>query len=208
MVRINRTVFGALAFAALIAFAVPAFAQAPYSEAAPTKKEPLRFSAFAVQMQGGMAGAVEVAIERWTTDAERNALIAQVQKTSDKDADQRKLVTALQKVSPRAGFLNLPNTMGWDIKYAHEATLPDGSRQLVIVTDKPVSFGMAASGNADEAPFTLIEMQFPKGSNKGEGKLLGATSISTKNGRLELETYTQQPTRLTQITEKNPKVKK
>ena len=51
-------------------------------------------------------------------------------------------------------------------------------------------------------------MQFPKGSNKGEGKLLGATSISTKNGRLELETYTQQPTRLTQITEKNPKVKK
>ena len=208
MFRGNRTVLSVLVVAALAAFAVPALAQAPYSEAVPTKKEPLRFSAFAVQMQGGMAGAVEVTIERWTTDAERNALIAQVQKTSDKDADQRKLVTALQKVTPRAGFLNLPNTMGWDIKYAYEATLPDGSRQLVIVTDKPVSFGMAASGNADEAPFTLIEMQFPKGSNKGEGKLLGATSISTKNGRLELETYTQQPTRLTQITEKNPKVKK
>ena len=208
MIRGHRAVLNVVIGVALVALSVPALAQAPYSEAVPTKKEPLRFSAFAVQMQGGMAGAVEVTIERWTTDAERNALIAQVQKTSDKDADQRKLVTALQKVSPRAGFLNLPNTMGWDIKYAYEATLPDGSRQLVIVTDKPVSFGMAASGNADEAPFTLIEMQFPKGSNKGEGKLLGATSISTKNGRLELETYTQQPTRLTQITEKNPKVKK
>ena len=208
MFRGNRTVLSVLVVAALAAFAVPALAQAPYSEATPTKKEPLRFSAFAVQMQGGMAGSVEVTIERWSTDAERNALIAQVQKTSDKEADQRKLVTALQGIKERVGFLNLPNTMGWDVKYAYEATLPDGSRQLVIVTDKPVSFGMAASGNADEAPFTLIEMQFPKGSNKGEGKLLGATSISTKNGRLELETYTQQPTRLTQITEKNPKVKK
>jgi hypothetical protein len=29
-----------------------------------------------------------------------------------------------------------------------------------------------------------------------------------KNGRLELEIYGQEPTRLTQITEKNPKVKK
>jgi len=38
---------------ALVVFAVPALAQAPYSEAAPTKKEPLRFTAFAVQLQGG-----------------------------------------------------------------------------------------------------------------------------------------------------------
>ena len=208
MLRGHRTVLGALAVMALVVFAVPALAQAPYSEAAPTKKEPLRFTAFAVQLQGGRAGVVEVTIERWSTDDERNALIAQVQKTSDKDADQRKLVTALQKITPRAGFINLPNTMGWDIKYAYETTLPDGTRQVVVVTDKPVSFAMARSGNEDEAPFTLVEMQFPKGSAKGEGKLLASTSISTKNGRLELETYYNQPTRLTEVTEKNPKVKK
>jgi hypothetical protein len=208
MFRSNRAVLSVLVVAALAAFAVPTLAQAPYSEATPTKKEPLRFTAFAVQMQGGRAGVVEVTIERWSTEEERNALIAQVQKTSDKDADQRKLVTALQKIKERCGYLNLPNTMGWDIKYAHEAGLPDGKRQIVIVTDKPVSFGMARSGNADEAPFTLIEMQFPKGSNKGEGKLLASTSISTKDGRLQLETYYNQPTRLTEITEKNPKVKK
>ena len=120
MFRGNRTVLSVLVVAALAAFAVPTLAQAPSSEAVPTKKDPLRFSAFAVQMQGGMAGAVEVTIERWSTDAERNALVAQVQKTSDKEADQRKLVTALQKITERVGFLNLPNTMGWDIKYAHE----------------------------------------------------------------------------------------
>jgi len=55
---------------------------------------------------------------------------------------------------------------------------------------------------------SLIEMQFPDGQSKGEGKLLGQTSISVKNGRLELELFGVEPTRLTQITEKNPKVKK
>ena len=167
MIRGHRAVLNVVIGVALVALSVPALAQAPYSEAVPTKQEPLRFSAFAVQMQGGMAGAVEVTIERWTTDAERNALLAQVQKTSDKDADQRKLVTALQKVSPRAGFLNLPNTIGWDIKYAYEATLPDGSRQLVIVTDKPVSFGMAASGQRGRGALHADRDAVPEGQQQG-----------------------------------------
>lgn len=196
-----------VAFAAL-ALVAPAFAQAPYSEATPTKQDPLRFTAFAVQMQGGMAGVVEVTIERWTTADERNPLLALLAKTTDRDADQAKLVKALQAIKPRAGFLNLPNTMGWDIQYAWAAKLQDGSRQIVIVTDKPVSFGMAASGQSNEAPFTCIEMRFPAGSAKGEGKMLGAAGLSTKNGRLEIESYVNQPTRLTEITEKNPKVKK
>ena len=79
----------------------------------------------------------------------------------------------------------------------------------MIATDKPVGFARAASGSRTlDYMFSLIEMQFPAGSNKGEGKLLAQTSIAVKNGRLELEIYGQEPTRLTQITEKNPKVKK
>lgn len=208
MVRVNRMVFGALAIAALIAFAVPALAQAPYSEATPTKKDPLRFTAFAVQMQNGISGVVEVTIERWSTADERNGLVALLAKTTDRDSDQEKLVTALQKIKERCGYLNLPNTMGWDIKYAHEATLSDGSRQVVVVTDRPTGFAMAASGNANEAPFTMIEFRFPKGANKGEGKLLASGSLYFKNGRLEIGSYVNEPTRLTEVKEKNPKVKK
>jgi|WetSurMetagenome_2_1015567.scaffolds.fasta_scaffold622714_1 hypothetical protein len=208
MLRGNRTVLGALVAAALFAFAVPALAQAPYSEATPTKKDPLRFSAFAVQMQGGRAVVIEIAIERWTTDAERNALVALVQTTTDKDADQRKLLKALQDIKVRAGFLNTPNSIGWDIKYAYESTLPDGSRQIVIVTDKPVSFAMAASGQAYDAAFSLIEIQFPKGSSKGVGKALARAGLSTKNGRLQIESYVNEPARLTEVTEAKPKVKK
>ncbi len=49
-------------------------------------------------------------------------------------------------------------------------------------------------------PFTLIEMRM-KPNEKGEGKMLAATSILAKNGRLELENYGQEPVRLTDITQ-------
>jgi hypothetical protein len=47
-----------------------------------------------------------------------------------------------------------------------------------------------------------------KPNDKGEGKMLAATSISVKNGRLELENYGQEPVRLTSITEEEKKKKK
>jgi hypothetical protein len=56
-------------------------------------------------------------------------------------------------------------------------------------------------------PFTLIEMRM-KPNEKGEGKMLAATSILVKNGRLELENYGQEPVRLTEITEEVKKPKK
>jgi len=175
----------------------------------PTEKDPLRFSAFAVQMQGGIAGSVEIAIERWSTDAERQLLVGMVQTTTDSPTDQAKLLKALQDVKPRVGFIRTPNSMGWDLKYAHEDTLDDGSRRIVIATDKPVSFLAAASqARTMDYAFSLIEMRFPAGTNKGEGKLLGQSSISVKNGKLEVELYGQQPTRLTTITEQKDKVKK
>jgi hypothetical protein len=207
MLRNHRLGFGALALAALVGFAVPAAAQS--AEVAPTKKDPLRFEAFAVQMQGGMAGMVMITIERWTTEEERNALVGLLANTTIREQDQEKLVKALQDIKERAGYLNTPNSMGWDIKYAYQTQLADGSRQVVVVTDKPVSF-FAASRNTRtmDYAFTLIEMRFPKGSDKGEGKLLGQTSLSVKDGKLQIEIYGQEPTRLTQITEKTPKVKK
>jgi hypothetical protein len=88
-----------------------------------------------------------------------------------------------------------------------ETKLDDGARQIVIVTDKPVSFGAAASDSeAMDYPFTLIQMHM-KPNEKGEGKMLAASSISTKNGRLELENYGQEPVRLTSITEEEKKKK-
>jgi hypothetical protein len=180
-----RTTLGVIALVAAIA--APLVAGQQFSEAVPTKKDPLRFTAFAVQMQGGPPVVIAMTIERWTTDAERNALVALVQTTTEEEADQRKLLKALQDIKVRAGFLNTPNSIGWDIKYAYESKLPDGGRQIVIVTDKQVSFAMAVSRRTYNAAFSLIEIQFPTGSSKGVGKALAQAGLSTKNGRLPIE---------------------
>jgi hypothetical protein len=184
----------------------PALAGTPTD--APTKKDPLRFSAFNVSMPTGMAGVTEITIERWTTAAEQTALLQLVETAKLGEGGQRKLLNALQKVKPRTGYIRTPNSIGWDLRYAVENKMDDGTRQIVIVTDKPVSFGAAASASDVLGyPFTLIEMRM-KPNDKGEGKMLAATSISVKNGRLELENYGQEPVRLTSITEEEKKKKK
>ena len=197
----------AAAIAAVLVLGVPTGAQQPGKPAGtptetPTKKDPLRFTAFNVSMTTGVAGVTEIVVERWSTDAERTKLLGLVETAKWGEGGQRKLLDALQKVKPRVGYIRTPNSIGWDLRYAIENTMPDGTRQLVIVTDKPVSFAAAASqSDAMDYPFTLVEMRM-KPNEKGEGKMLAATSILTKNGRLELENYGQEPVRLTEITEK------
>jgi hypothetical protein len=202
----------AAAVAAVLVLGVPTGAQQPAKPAGtptetPTKKDPLRFTAFNVSMPTGVAGVTEIVVERWSTDAERTKLLGLVETAKWGEGGQRKLLDALQKVKPRVGFIRTPNSIGWDLRYAVENTMPDGTRQLVIATDKPVSFAAAASqGDAMDYPFTLVEMRM-KPNEKGEGKMLAATSITTKNGRMELENYGQEPVRLTEITEQQKKKK-
>jgi hypothetical protein len=204
----------AAAVAAVLVIGVPMGAQQPppakpagKPTEAPTKKDPLRFTAFNVSMPTGMSGVTEIVVERWTTDAERTKLLGLVETAKWGEGGQRKLLDALQKIKPRVGFIRTPNSIGWDLRYAVESAMPDGTRQLVIATDKPVSFAAAASGGeAMDYPFTLVEMRM-KPNEKGEGKMLAATSITVKNGRMELENYGQEPVRLTEITEQQKKKK-
>ncbi len=204
-----RSFFGITIVAATFALGLSLAAQqAGVLPDNPTKKDPLRFTAFNVSMPTGMAGVTEITIERWSTDEERKKLLDMVATAKAGERGQHPLLTALQKIKPRTGFIRTPNSLGWDLHYAHESLSQEGDRQIVIATDKPVSFAAAASGSrVMDYPFTLIEMRFPRAGGKGEGKMLGATSISTKNGKLELEYYGQEPVRLTEITQEVKKKK-
>lgn len=181
--------------------AAPAEAAQLAAADGPTVKHPLRFSAFAVSMQQGQAGQVDIAIERWSNEAERKALLELVAGAEIRSGGQEKLLHALQAIEPRVGFIRIGTSIGWDLKYAWESALPDGTRQIVIATDKPVIF-LAASNGSDvlNHPFAFVEMRIGK-DNKGEGRLLAATAISTKSGKLELQAYGLEPVKLTTITE-------
>jgi hypothetical protein len=177
--------------------------------AGPSTKDPLRFRAV-LQTQAqdaGLQGVVEIAIERWSTDAERQTLVSQLAGTTLKSGGQDKLLKALQNIKPRAGFIRTPNSLGWEIQYARDNVQSDGTRQIVIATDKPVSMGAAFAGAESlDYPFTLIEMHMGA-NNKGEGRMLARSAITTKNGRLELENYGNEPIKLSEITQQEEKKK-
>ena len=181
--RFVRTLVGVAALGAL-AWAPLTARQERQQPASPpqagtviSKKDPLRFTAFGVNMQRGFSGTIDIGIERWTTDAERASLLDVVAGTKEARSSQDKLVSVLQDVKPRAGYIRSARSVGWDIMYARENMLPDGTRQIVIVTDKPVSFWAASSSSRTmDYPFTMVEMRFAPGSDKGEGKLLTQTN--------------------------------
>jgi hypothetical protein len=159
------------------------------------------FTAFAINMNSGPKTAtVDIKIERWSTDAERQTLLSILIEEKDKYRANQALLKALQKM-PKAGYIRTPNTLAWDLRYARQNPMEDGSRQIVVGTDRPVGFAEARNQpRTMDYPFTVIEMRLNK-EDKGEGKMLAGTQlyIDPKTKNLVLENYGQQPVRLNEI---------
>ena len=137
---------------------------------------------------------------RWSTDAQRDSLLAILQEQKDVYRANQALLKALQKM-PKAGYIRTPERLAWDVRYARENKAEDGGRQLVVATDRPVGFAEARNQpRSMDYPFTIIEMRL-NNEDKGEGKLLYGTKlfIDQKTKNLVLENYAQQPVRLNEI---------
>jgi hypothetical protein len=137
---------------------------------AQTMGQPERFMAMAVNMNQGRSGTVEIVVNRWSSEAERTGLVE-----TALDKGPEKLLNALQKL-PRVGYIKTPESVGWDLHYAHHVALPDGGEQIVIATDRPIGFWEASrQPRSIDYPFTVIEMHV---NSDGEGQ--GTMSVATK----------------------------
>jgi hypothetical protein len=159
------------------------------------------FTAFAINMNSGPKTAtVDIKIERWSTDEERQTLLSILVEEKDKYKANQALLKALQKM-PKAGYIRTPNTLAWDLRYARQNPMEDGGRQIVVGTDRPVGFMEARNQpRSMDYPFTILELRLNK-EDKGEGKMLAGTQlyIDPKTKNLVLENYGQQPVRLNEI---------
>jgi hypothetical protein len=156
-----------------------------------------RFTGFAINMNSGPRTAtIDFTIERWSTDEERNQLLSII--VENKDPTQP-LLRALQKM-PRVGGIRTPQTLAWDLRYAHQTKLDEGGRRIVLATDRPIGFREARNQpRTMDYPFTIIEIHL-NANDEGEGKILAGTKIYVdKDKTLVLENYGQQPVRFNQI---------
>ena len=177
--------------------------------AAAEKKEPVeRWTCFAANMSGtgrGSSGVIQITIERWSTEEERELL-----RNTFLQQGPGALLKALQSVKPRVGFMRLPNTMGWDLYYARETKNEDGSRRVVLGTDRHVGFGEVVGNTRTlDYEFTLVEVRFDA-EGKGEGKLAVAAKIDIdkKTNQVEVENYSARPIDLINVKVAKKKEKK
>ena len=167
-----------------------------------TNEKPERFTAFAVNMSGTgrtSSGTLQIAIDRWSTQAEHDRLQAVfLEKGPDK------LLDALQDTK-RVGYIRTPQSLGYDLRYASQRPEQEGGRVIYILTDRRIGFAEARNQpRTIDYPFTFIEMHLDKNGD-GEGKASVATKITLnkKTNQVELENYGTQPVLLTKIqTEK------
>jgi hypothetical protein len=184
-----RTVVSLAAGAFALSLATPSvFAKEP---------EVLRLNAFAIDTNSGTRTAtIDIVIERWSTPEEASNLRAVLVEKGDD-----KLLSALQKIKPRCGYVRTSTSLGWDINYARESDLPDGGRKIVLATDRPVSVWEARdSGRSMDYQFSLAEIRIGA-DGKGQGKAIRRAQVTynKEKNTLEIENYQREPVRLNEV---------
>jgi len=178
--------FAAVSSAAL--FALAASAQ--------TMGTPERYTASAININNGRADNIDITVNRWSTEKQRDALMMVVRRKGPE-----KLLDALQDM-PVMGHFGAPGNLSWDIHFARKVPLPDGGERVVLVTDRRIGFWEAANQpRSIDYPFTVIELRLNR-DGEGEGTMSIATKViyDKEQNMITLENFQNQPVRLTNIT--------
>lgn len=187
---IRRTLLGIL----LVGFAAIATTHAA-RQTAGTRET---FTALAVNMgnfDAATAGTVDIVITRWSTEAERDTLTAVLL-----DKGPSALLDTLRDQRP-VGYIRTPNSVGYDLRFAHQIPADEGGRRIILATDRPIGFWEATQQpRSIDYPFTLVELRLNR-DGEGEGKMSIATRITANKefNLIELEDYGTQPVRLMSV---------
>ncbi|MGE3490265.1 MAG: hypothetical protein AB7N29_09685 [Vicinamibacterales bacterium] len=141
-------------------------------------------------------GRVIMQVSRWSSEAERTRLAETLlQKGPDELLD-------VLRDNRSVGTIRTPDSLGYDLRYAHQEPGKDGGRRIVIATDRPISFWEARNQpRTIDYPFTVIQMEIgPEG--KGKGTMSYATKITVRAKTVELENFASSPVMLTEVEAK------
>ena len=163
---------------------------------AQTRGEPEHFTANFVDLNTGRAGPVQMSVTRWTTESERAAFQQALFKKGQNEA------LDVFRDTRSVGRIYTPGNIGYDLRYAESKALPDGGREIILATDRPMSFREITNRPlSSEYPFTWVQFKIrPDGT--GEGKLFVAARIigEEADDLIEVQDFAITPVRLQNIT--------
>ena len=163
----------------------------------PLSDLPRQFAATAIGQAGSTAGktfGVNVYITAWTTDQQVKDYISTLR---EKGPDG--LVRAMDK-SDDVGRLSPTGFVGSGFRFVRYKPAANGGLHIVMVTNRPMSFGELYRGNrSTDYQFGIVVLDVDK-DGKGTGKLAPVCKIKfNKKNELEIENYGQKPFRLANV---------
>ena len=162
---------------------------------AQSNAEPEKFTASYVDINTGRSGPLQISVSRWSTAAERETL----QQTLFKKGQDALLDTLRDMRS--VGRISTPGNIGWDLRFAEQRALPDGAREIILATDRPMSISEIMNKPlSSEYPFTWLQF-LVRSDGKGQGKVSVAARIigEEADDLIEIEDFAIQPVRLENI---------
>jgi hypothetical protein len=196
--------------AALIAQNQP---KPPAATPTPTQTRPPapeEYSGTTVNMASGAGNNLSIQVLRWSADADRDKVVAAI--TGKTDKEQPELAKTLQDI-PTVGYIWTGGSLGYSLKYAYRQTLPDGSQQVVVMTDRPLGswdrtgpWKASAGSTEGDRPFTVIELHLNKnGAGQGKMSLSSPFAADEKTKALGLVNYASAPILLKDVKHKPPR---
>lgn len=154
----------------------------------------LRLRGFGLNLTGvgqGRSQDLEIAIERWSTDAEHDRLHRALS-----DGGVAALSRAITDLTSRVGFVRTPREGTLGLKYAREAVTPDGGRRVLLLTERLSA--PATKPHADTHDFLVVEVVLDK-DGKGQGRTTGPAGLRYDAGTLELDPDIPEPVRIENV---------
>jgi hypothetical protein len=151
------------------------------------------------------AGRIEVALERWSSQADED----NVRKAIDAGPDA--MLSALKNMSSAVGVLLSPGVQGTGdrarirrrqpLLFARDIKTPSG-RRVILATDEQVEFagGMKERARPTKNDFTFIDIRFDA-AGKGIGKVGSASDVvyNKQTKMIELGNYDKAPSDLIDV---------
>lgn len=155
-----------------------------------------KFQANAIVQTAGRGTTVEVNIYRWSTDEEREELLQAIKDATKSNRRNRDVATALRG-QEKTGYVFLTGQTGYPLRYSREFKTDQG-RQIILATDRPVSFEEVYSQSQLGDFDTSVMILNVDEEGNGDGIISVGTEVlwNEKTGKLEVTNVTSQPVKL------------
>lgn len=149
------------------------------------KREFISATAQGTSTQLGRMVSVNLHINEYSTADDQKILIEAFQTKGSQGVSN-----ALHKMHSK-GRIAITGTLGFDVNYIREFPMPDGSRKIRFVTDRPITFGEAwAASRSMDYSLSLGELIIAADNDKSTGTILPVAKFKLdKEKELTMEAY-------------------